>query len=51
MRLVHTTRRKTNRNALFIDTSFPRGFSEPETETETRMETSISIDEMKRYRD
>lgn len=49
MRLVHTMQQKTNRNALFIDTSFPRGFSE--TEAETKMETSISIDEMKRYRD
>lgn len=49
MRLVHTMQRKTNRNALFIDTSFPRGFSE--TEAETKMETSVSTDEMKRYRD
>ena len=33
MRLVHTRQRETNRNALFINASFPRGLH-----TETKMD-------------
>ena len=46
MRLVYTMQQETNRNALFINATFPRGFhteSSTETSTETKMDPVLDI--------
>ena len=42
MRLVYTMQQETNRNALFINATFPRGFH-TETSTETKTDPVLDI--------